>query len=712
MLLAQQVQLTTSYCNSVLAASGSNFYWTSNGAEEYRVRITQGVDVWLFEPGLKPSGTPKTYTNLVFAGVGPQVGTTYNVEVDYKVGGIWQDDWGTLCTVTTPSPTVELTSTYCNSTLSAVGSNFYWTTNGAEEYRVRITEGVDTWIYEAGLTSGGSPKTYTNLVTAGVSTSLSTTYNVEVDYKVSGVWQGDWGAVCTVTTPGPVSVELTSTYCNSNLAELGSNFYWTSNGSAEYRIRVTQGVDTWIYEVGLTSSGSPKTYSNLSVAGVNPQYGTTYNVEVDYPIGGVWQDDWGALCTVTTPSPPPVDLETAYCNSSLPGLTSFFRAENVGGATIWRFRVTNTVTGEVKEVEKGPSFGSTINRRTTSISELASLAGTGSLTAIGQAIYTLEVSISVQDGDFNDYGNACNVTITESIDPEISPEECGITHNYIFQDFLNATPPSISTGCTYQFKLIDQSDFSEIESAEIADPFIKIYNIPGHAYGKTYKASVRCYRQGITGEYGPSCTLFTESSPYTKIQDGQFSTLDNCDVNIPTFTQRLYAFAIPGGKYQFEIDNGSVYFHQTNNIRSFRLSEVAGYVQEFNTVHNVRVRVSMDDYSSYGPWGDVCTATTPAAFMEPDEDYLRESQGEHLQLTIYPNPSSREFNIGFIDENLFQMMTMSVYDLKGKLVYKSVLDKSDLDNLTFGSEFPEGLYQLVCQDDNGRIERFKLFKTE
>ena len=55
---------------------------------------------------------------------------------------------------------------------------------------------------------------------------------------------------------------------------------------------------------------------------------------------------------------------------------------------------------------------------------------------------------------------------------------------------------------------------------------------------------------------------------------------------------------------------------------------------------------------------------------------------------------------------------MSVYDLKGKLVYKSVLDKSDLDNLTFGSEFPEGLYQLVCQDDNGRIERFKLFKTE
>lgn len=709
---AQQVQLTGTYCNTVLVASGSNFYWTSNGAEEYRVRITQGIDTWIFEPGLKPSGTPKTYTNLVSAGVGPQVGFTYNVEVDYKTGGVWQEDWGTLCTLTTPSPTIELTPTYCNSNLVSSGSNFYWTTNGAEEYRVRITEGVDTWLYEVGLTGAGSPKTYTNLVTAGVVTNLSTVYNVEVDYKVSGTWQNDWGSLCTVTTPAPLTTELTPTYCNSNLGVLGSNFYWSSNGAEEYRIRVTEGIDTWIYEVGLTGSGSAKTYTNLISAGIGPQYGTTYNVEVDYSISSVWQDDWGTLCTVTTPDPPVIELESSYCNSSLPGLTSFFRAENVSGATIWRFRVTNTVTGETKVVEKGPSFGSTINRRTTSVSELASLSGTGSLTAIGQAIYTIECSVSVQGGSFNDYGNACNVTITESIDPLISPEECGISHNYIFQDYLNATPPAVTTGCTYEFKLVDQSDFSEIESGEIVNPFIKIYDIPGYSYGKTYHASARCYRQGITGEYGPTCTLFTEGSPYTKIQDGQFSTVDNCDVSIPTFTQRLYAFAIPGGKYQFEIDNGTVYLHQTSNVRSFRLSEVAGYVEAAGTVHNIRVRVSMDNYGSYGPWGEICTATTPLALPEIEEDYLRDTQGENLQLTIYPNPSSSEFKIGFVDENLFQKITMSVYDYTGKLVYESDLDKRDLNSLTFGSDFSNGLYQLIFNDDSGRVERFRLFKSE
>ena len=197
-----------------------------------------------------------------------------------------------------------------------------------------------------------------------------------------------------------------------------------------------------------------------------------------------------------------------------------------------------------------------------------------------------------------------------------------------FSRFLNATPPAISTGCTYQFKLIDQSDFSEIESAEIAD-LIKIYNIPGHAYGKTYKASVRVPARYYGGIWSFVYVIYGKY-PYKNTR--RTLTLDNCDVNIPTFTQRLYAFAIPGGKYQFEIDNGSVTIKRIH--QKFRLSEVAGYVQELILFIMCAFRVSMDDYSSYGPWGDVCTATTPAAIMEPDEDYLRESQGEHLQLTI------------------------------------------------------------------------------
>ena len=59
-----------------------------------------------------------------------------------------------------------------------------------------------------------------------------------------------------------------------------------------------------------------------------------------------------------------------------------------------------------------------------------------------------------------------------------------------------------------------------------------------------------------------------------------------------------------------------------------------------------------------------------------------------------------------------QKITMSIYDYTGKLVYESDLDKRDLNRLTFGSDFSNGLYQLIFKDDNGRVERFRLFKSE
>jgi hypothetical protein len=510
-------------------------------------------------------------------------------------------------------------------------------------------------------------------------------------------------------------VQLNATYCNSNLGALGSNFYWTTNGAEQYRVQITLGASTWIYAPGFTSSGFPKSFTNLVFAGVNPQYSTTYTVQVDYMIGGVWQNNWGPSCTVTTPPPSDIQLEAAFCNATLPSLTSVFRAQTLSGGSTWRFRVTNTVTGEVKVVDKDASFGSTTTRRTTSISQLASLpAVSGSLTAIGQAIYTIECAVSVQGGPFSAFGPACNVTITQSLNPTIVSGDCGVEHNYIFQDFLDAVPPSPSTGCTYQFRLVDQSNSVVIESAVVSVPKIKIYDIPGYAYNKTYAASVRCIRQGITGSYGPSCILNTENTPYTKLQDGQFSTIDNCDVTIPTFTQRLYAFAIPGGSYQFEIDNGlATYYHQTNNIRSFRLSEVPGYVQVFNTNHNIRVRVSMDNYASYGPWDASCFAKTPLAILEnPNNDYVNDNQGKFLQISVFPNPSSNNYNLKFVDENLFETLMVKLFDFNGRLLFEKNLDKNEIQNFTFGGELTTGMYQLYLQDNEGRIESFRLIKSE
>ena len=505
-------------------------------------------------------------------------------------------------------------------------------------------------------------------------------------------------------------VQLRPDFCNTNLTALGSNFYWTTNNSQQYRVKITNGGNTWIYDPGFTTTGSPKTFTNLIFAGVNPQYNTTYLVQVDYMISGAWQNNWGNSCSLTTPTFVPIQLETTYCGTSLPSLSSIFRAQTITGGTTWRFKITNTVDGSVKVVDKGSSFGSTTNRRTTSISELASLPGTGSLTPIGQAIYTVECAVSVQDGPFSVYGPICNVTITQSLNPTIVSSDCGIEHNYIFQDFIDVVPPTPSTGCTYQFRLIDQSNLTILESSVVTVPKIKIYDIPGFAYNKTYSASVRCIRQGIVGNYGTSCILYTENQPYTKIQDGQFSTLDNCDVD-RTFTQRLYAFAIPGGSYEFEITNGlTTYLHRTNNIRSFRLSEVTGYVNVYNTQHHVKVRVSMDNYTTFGPWGESCWVRTPMAIIQNDPGFI-ENESQLLKLTIFPNPSENNFSLNFVDEDLFELVNIKLYDFEGRLIFEKSINDYEINGLSFGEGFKPGIYHLIIQY-NDELERFKLLKSK
>jgi hypothetical protein len=482
------------------------------------------------------------------------------------------------------------------------------------------------------------------------------------------------------------TVNLTITFCNSTLSGLGSNFYWTTNGAEQYRVQITLGASTWIYAPGFTSSGFPKTFTNLVFAGVNPQYSTTYTVQVDYMVSGVWQNNWGPSCTVTTPPASNIQLESTFCNASLATLSTTFRAQTLSGGTTWRFKVTNTVDGTSSILDKGSSYGSTTTRRTTSIQQVAT-DGTGNLSAIGQAIYTVECAVSVQGGPFTSYGTLCNITITQPIQLTIVPEDCGVEHNYLFQDVLNTTPPTISTGCTYQFRLVDQSNMNAIESPFVSVPYIKIYDIPGYAYGKTYKASVKCIRQGIMGSYGTECILYTEDVPYTKIQDGQFGTTDNCDITVPTFAQRVYAFAIPGCiDYQFEINtNGpqGILYKNTGNIRHFRLSEVPGYINEYNKIYTVRVRVNMGN--GFGPYNESCTVKTPLAIIiQPNNQ-------------ISPNPFTNTFKIDSIQPTTPVLIT----DLSGKVMEKVIDPTGEI-----GGNLPTGMYYVIIED-----KVYKIFKN-
>ena len=506
-------------------------------------------------------------------------------------------------------------------------------------------------------------------------------------------------------------VQLTTQFCNSTLGGLGSNFYWTPNNTEQYRVKITLGSNTWIYAPGFTSTGYPKTFTNLVFAGVNPQYSTTYVVQVDYMVSGVWQNNWGPSCNLTTPpmTPSTIQLESLYCNSSQPFLTSIFRAQEVSGGTGWKFKVTNTLDGSQSILTKEASWGSTTTRRTTNINQVVT-SGVGNLTSMPQVIYQIECAISIQNGPYTNWGAPCNITITQPISTTITTNDCGHSFNYTHQDSLNAVTPSLSTGCSYQFRLIDQSNSTVLLSSIVNVPRVLISQIPGSLYGKSYSASVKCIRQGIDGQFGPSCTITTPQQPVTKIQDGQFYTTDNCERTVPTFAQRVYAFAIPGCiDYQFEINtNGSqgILYKNTANIRHFRLSEVPGYIPEYNKIYDVRVRVNMNGI--FGAWGESCWVRTPSSLPINVNEFETYDQ---QRLLIYPNPGDNQFRLHQTTD-INNDLKINILDLNGKVIFSDLINHQQIKDYQFGENISTGIYQLIITDEiNSFIESTRLIKN-
>ena len=58
------------------------------------------------------------------------------------------------------------------------------------------------------------------------------------------------------------------------------------------------------------------------------------------------------MCTITTPSIPTPQLETAQCNFTLSEMNTPIYAENVTGAQAYTFQLTNTTSTDVEEFEK------------------------------------------------------------------------------------------------------------------------------------------------------------------------------------------------------------------------------------------------------------------------------------------------------------------------------------------------------------------------
>lgn len=197
-------QVTGATCGQTLAAFNSYMNCIPvAGATDYEWRVSN-ITLGYSQSGTRTnSSTNYRLDWLPGAGGGIRYGTTYDVEVRAKVGGVF-GNYGTICQITTPaSPLTSLQPAYCsNYALPTFGSQvFCVAVPGATNYRYHITGplGYDK-TFTRNLSSNDWRFNWTILAPPNQNMIANQTYTVEVASYAGGVWSA-YGTPCTIATP-------------------------------------------------------------------------------------------------------------------------------------------------------------------------------------------------------------------------------------------------------------------------------------------------------------------------------------------------------------------------------------------------------------------------------------------------------------------------------------------------------------------------------
>ena len=269
-----------------------------------------------------------------------------------------------------PSTASQFGTRYWNITQSSVGASYKVTLDAGPA----TTSGTVVMIRREGTGASTS-----NEVTTPNYTNLTSYTTTDVSNDVSF---GEC-TVCSFIMPAQ---------CGSTLPDINTTIYcYGIAGATDYRFKVTKAGTDYIFDNDLKNI---RAFVLSQIPGV-ASYSTTYGVSVSAFIGGSWQA-FGRVCNITTPANVTVNttqIMLNQCGTTLSTLNSTIYATAVVGATQYRFEVT------------GGSFGlrtfDTPNRYFT----LSQLSPGG-----GQASTTYSIRVAINNGIWQAYGPACNVS--------------------------------------------------------------------------------------------------------------------------------------------------------------------------------------------------------------------------------------------------------------------------------------------------------------
>lgn len=551
----QQTQVQPSQCGSTLASVATAIYASNlSAATQYRFRVTNGATVQIIDRPTR-SFALNQLASYAYA-------TTYTIDVAVEVSGSF-GTFGPACSVTTPpAPTTQVQPSQCGITLAAIGTAIYANSiSGATQYRFRVTNGANVQTIDRATRSFAISQLGTY--------AYGTTYSVEVAVEINGSF-GAYGAACNVTTP-TVTSKVQASQCGITLATASTAIYADNvSGATQYRFRVTNGANVQ------TIDRPTRTFAITQLSSYSTL--TTYTIEVAVEINGSF-GPYGTACNVTTPSIT-TKIQASQCGITLAAVGTPVYADNVAGATKYRFRVTN-----------GSSV-QTIDRlvRSFAINQLA--------TYYNGTTYTVDVAVEI-NGSWEPYGTACNVT-TPGYTTHVQASQCGTT---LATPATTIYADNVASATQYRFRV---KDGSNVQTIDVPTNSFNLTQLGSYSNGTTYTIDVAVQVNGTWEPYGAPCQVTTPGST-TQVQASQ------CGTTLATLGTLIYADNISSAtQYRFRVTDGSNVQTIDRPSNSFSLTQLGSYANGVTYSIDVAVQIN----GTWEPYGTACNVSAPSILTQ------------------------------------------------------------------------------------------------
>ena len=357
-----------------------------------------------------------------------------------------------------------------------------------------------------------------------------------------------------------------------------------------------QGIDGYRFEITNTSSNQVQTidrtvqYFNMTQL-ASYDYSKTYSIRVMLRRNGIWLGYYGPACLFSTPAvnssggAGSLQIQN-YCGQKLPTIGTTISTTSLPGATGYKFRVVNTLTGATQTLVRSLQW--------FTMTQLSSFNyGTK---------YIVDVAVKTT-GDYTDYGTPCEITT-----PDVPT----------LVNFCNTSIPTKGTSIT-----------------------------------TTSLPNVTAYKFEITR--------------YTNSNLSNIVSVTELDRTVNWFTMNMISNYSP------------------------------------NTYYGVRVKVMSS--GSWSPWGNQCYIISPATSRMSQQN---PEVKEVFNAKVYPNPYENEFYLN-VESTSTSDVIIRIFDVYGKLIEDRRVPFIQVPNVTFGSRYSSGVYNIIVSQDD-EIQSVKLIK--